>query len=247
MTAIPVIHVSPNASVRLQKFADDVTCAVVDDFLENPEEIVSAMASEGDRFVTQPLGHPSIGPSVGESQIQEILRFARSTLSKHLPFHRSGMQYRAFLSNVSLRPEELTGFHRMCHIDPRQRPDHLIYAGVIYLFQNPELGGTGFYRWKAKDIAIRAYQLSREDPAAALRYLEEVSETYRKPPEYMTASNDIAEFLGAVPAKFNRMVFYNGEIPHSGHITRPDLLDRDPAKGRLVLNVFLSVKPKEVA
>jgi len=40
------------------------------------------------------------------------------------------------------------------------------------------------------------------------------------------------------------MVFYSGEIPHSAHITSPNLLTTDFRRGRLTLNSFISVVPK---
>jgi len=69
-------------------------------------------------------------------------------------------------------------------------------------------------------------------------------ETFREPPRYMTESNEIAELICTVPPRFNRFVFYSGDLPHSGAITAPELLSDDPAKGRLTLNLFFSVLPK---
>lgn len=239
-----IIRVSRSPTVRLQDVYDGMQCAIVDDFLDDPELIVSkAFAYAGD-FVSEPRGHPSRGKDIDQRQLEEIKRYIRSEFSRKFPFHRAGIMIKAFLSNVSLKPEELSVSQRMCHIDPKLRPDCDTYAGVIYLFENPDLGGTAFYRWRAKQLAIDAYQLSGQGNDAALRYLREHSEYFRKPPEYMTSSNDIAELHDVIPAKFNRLVFYSGEIPHSGHITRPDLLSDDPAKGRLTLNIFVSVRAR---
>ena len=60
----------------------------------------------------------------------------------------------------------------------------------------------------------------------------------------MTGSNDIAELLTVVPARFNRLIFYDGEAPHSGHIANPDMLSDDVSKGRLTLNFFANVHPR---
>jgi len=245
MAELPIIRIAPNPDIRMQQTGDGQTFAIVDNFLEDPKALVSNVGLYAGDFVTAPMGHPSRGRDIGEKATQEIHSFFRAKLSKLFPFHRTGIRLKAFMSNVSLQPEELSAFHRMCHVDPRTSPDHCTFAGMLYLFENPELGGTAFYRWKARDIAIRAYELgSQKGDAAAFRYLEEHSEVYRKPPEYMTSSNDIAELLEVVPAKFNRAVFYDGEMPHSGHIMRPELLSSDPTKGRLALNIFASVRPK---
>lgn len=59
----------------------------------------------------------------------------------------------------------------------------------------------------------------------------------------MTESNEIAELLYTVAPRFNRFVFYSGDIPHTGAITAPELLSDDPRTGRLTLNLFFSVLP----
>lgn len=238
------IRVSQAASIEMRSFGDGQRYAIVDDFLEDPHELISNVATYAGKFVSDPMGHPSRGRDLSERELKDVQRFIRIRLSRMFPFCRGGMFLRSFLSNVSLRPEELSVFHRMCHIDPRSRPDLHTYAGIVYLFVNSELGGTAFYRWKAKDIAVRAYALASRDQDAALRYLTERTETFRKPPHYMTGSNEVAELLAIVPAKFNRLVFYNGEVPHSAQITRPELLSSDPVAGRLTLNLFASVRPK---
>ena len=144
---------------------------------------------------------------------------------------------------VTLRPEELSNFQRICHIDPRHAADRRTFAGLVYLFHDPQLGGTAFYRWKQQAMAFKAMAMELKDPQAAHRFLQEHSAYYREPPRYMTESNDIAELIDVVPAKWNRFVFYDGEYPHSGHITRPEMLTGDFASGRLSLNLFASVKP----
>ena len=67
---------------------------------------------------------------------------------------------------------------------------------------------------------------------------------FRDPPCYMTESNEAAELLDRVPAKYNRLVFYSGDLPHSAYIENPELLSSDPARGRLTLNCFVSALPK---
>ena len=135
---------------------------------------------------------------------------------------------------------------RYCHTDPIPSPDRTCYAALIYLFENEGLGGTGFYRWieSASELRHKAAAIEREDPDKALAFLQEHFPTYRKPACYMTGSNEIAERLCTIPARFNRMVFYSGDVPHSGAITAPELLSKDFRKGRLTLNIFADVLPK---
>jgi hypothetical protein len=178
---------------------------------------------------------------ISENELEDLHRLIRSRLCRSFPFHRAGIVLQACLANVILAPEKLSYLQRMCHIDRRASPTRRTYAGVIYLFRNPDLGGTAFYRWKKPEVIMEAERLFQEDPAASMEYLEQASAVFREPPRYMTESNDLAELLGVVPARFNRLIFYDGEAPHSGHITHPDLLSDDLAKGRLTFNFFASV------
>ena len=87
--------------------------------------------------------------------------------------------------------------------------------------------------------------MQREDPDAGLDILRERFQMFRDPPCYMTGSNEAADLLEKVPAKFNRLIFYSGDLPHSAYISRPELLSTDPSTGRLTLNLFASAWPKK--
>jgi hypothetical protein len=41
-------------------------------------------------------------------------------------------------------------------------------------------------------------------------------------------------------AKWNRLIFYDGAMLHSGDIRRPEKLSADPRAGRLTLNGFFT-------
>ena len=236
-------RINPNAEVRLHEIVNGRNVAIVDDVLENPESLVDFAVRHASQFAWLPVP-PGPRLEFGDDELQELQRFVRSKLIRHFPIHRTGLMLKACLSNVTLAPEKLSYLQRLCHIDRRASPTRRIYAGLIYLFRNPDLGGTSFYRWKRPDVIAEAERLFQDDPTAAWTYLDEASEIFREPPRYMTGSNDIAELLTVVPARFNRLVFYDGETPHSGHITNPDLLSDDLSKGRLTLNFFANVHPR---
>ena len=60
---------------------------------------------------------------------------------------------------------------------------------------------------------------------------------------YLAGSNAWFERLLSVPAKWNRLIFYDGALFHSGDIDHPERLDPDPARGRLTLNGFFTCSP----
>ena len=108
-----------------------------------------------------------------------------------------------------------------------------IAASVLYLFQDPALGGTAFFRPKQPiaRIAELVQASSKLAPAA-------FTERYGIPPGYPTASNAWFERVAAVPARFNRLIFYPGNVFHSADIGEPARLVADPRAGRLTLNGF---------
>ncbi len=238
-----LIQINPNAEVRLHEIEDGRYCAIVDDVLEDPDTLVSYAVDRADEF-TWLKGPPGPRLVLPDEALTDLHRLVKSRLSRHFPIFRSGIELRACLSNVTMAPEELGELQRMCHIDRRMSLDTHTYAGLIYLFRNEDLGGTAFYRWKNPDVIKEAERLFASDPAASMKYLEDASEVFRGTPRYMTESNDLAELLTVVPPRYNRLVFYNGEAPHSGHIVNPQLLTDDLTTGRLTFNFFASVHPQ---
>jgi hypothetical protein len=238
-----MIRLNPNPEIQASRITERETCVVIDDFLLNPEEAVAWVCEHRARFEMPERAYPGLILPVEESHVLELQRFIQKRMSRLFPFCRGGLQFHSQYSLATLQPEEFSWIQRLCHTDPRLDPARVNYAALIYLFNDPEMGGTGFYRWKDPEFLAEMSALQRDDPDAGLDILRDRYAMFREPPSYMTKSNDLAELLDVVPAKFNRLVFYSGELPHNAHITRPELLSADPADGRLTLNCFISAIP----
>ncbi len=138
------------------------------------------------------------------------------------------------LSIVTMAPEQLQPLQRICHRDRLDiTPDQCVAASVLYLFKDPALGGTSFY-------APRQSLAETNGLIVAWNGLDQagMTEVLGAGPAYLAASNAYFELLATVPAKFNRIIFYDGAMFHSSHVTRPDLLSDAPERGRLTLNGF---------
>ena len=242
MTA-PDLSLNPHAVARLQPIGDAAHCVVVDDFLDNPQSVVDFAVRHAAGFEIPPNSYPGPVMDIAPTAVSELHRYVRTRMSRHFPFLRGGIDLSVSLSMTTLQPDELSNLQRLCHTDPRTRVNRANYAGLLYLFENADLGGTGFYRWKAQALIEQATALELKNPDEALRFLERQFPTYRQPPCYITGSNEIAELVDVVAPRFNRWIFYPGDIPHSAHIVSPEKLSHDYARGRLTLNCFASVIP----
>ncbi len=238
------IRINTDASIRQEAISENHDCVIVDEFLQDPHNIVEFAAQHADEFSIAKTNYPGLLFDVDDDAMTDIYRFIRSKMTMHFPFLRGGMKLWTFLSMVTKRPDELSELQRICHTDPNSSPDRSIYAGLLYLFENEDLGGTGFYRWRERELVQKAEAIEREDPGKGKAFLQEQFPTYRKPARYMTGSNEIADRICTIPARFNRLIFYSGSVPHSGDIAAPELLSRNIRKGRLTLNVFADVLPR---
>lgn len=239
------IQINPDATIRRESISGEHDCVIVDDFLLDPKKLVDFAARHSGDFKMVQSSYPGPLLRIDVSAMEDIYRFIRFRMSKQFTFHKGGLDFWSYLSIVTVQPDDLSYLQRICHTDPERNPGRTPYAALIYLFENEALGGTGFYRWKELDVVKQVEALGREDPDKALALLQDHFPTYRHPSHYMTESNEIAELLTTIPARFNRMIFYSGDLPHSGAITAPELLSPDVHLGRLTLNVFVSAMPRQ--
>ncbi len=244
MVDLPVIEINQAPEIRTQRISEEHSVVVVDDFLKHPNELIAFADAHAGAFSMPEKSYPGLLLDVDDAAMSEIYRFFRASMSGYFPFLRGGMKLATYLSMVTLKPEELSNLQRVCHVDPKTRPDRENYAALVYLFADERLGGTGFYRWNDRELMEQATAIQMEDPEGGFAFLESHFATFRKPAAYMTDSNEIAELLTLVPPRFNRLIFYPGDVPHSAAIAEPELLTTDFRKGRLTLNCFASVVPR---
>ena len=223
---------------------DDQACAVIDDFLLEPGAAVDYAVARAGEFESQDRGYPGSVLPVANRALGPVNRFIARQLGRLFGFARTDIDFHTQYSLATLQPADFTWIQRLCHQDPRLEAGRRNFATVLYLFDDPELGGTGFYRWRDADYWAEMTAQQRDDPNAGLDELREKYEMFRQPARWMTESNEAAELLDVAPARFNRLIFYSGELPHSAYIEHPERLSADPARGRLTLNTFVSAWPK---
>ena len=207
---------------------------VVDDVLLDPHALRDRALRERGNFVASPHNaYPGVEWRMGPEVSDPLAEFFMLHLRQRLGARRTLSMY-SRLSIATLQPHQLSPLQRLCHRDRfGTRPDEVVAACTLYLFDDAALGGTGFYapRGPVADINANIRRWAAMDGAA---FTAEISAE----PAYLTASNAHFDLLGTVDAAFNRAVFYDGGGFHSSHITAPERLSADPARGRLTLNGF---------
>ena len=238
------LRLNPALEIQAVRIKPDQLCVVVDDFALNPDELVGYAADHSSDFSTPERAYPGRVLPLANEFLGEMNRFIQREMSRLFGFCRGGAEFHTQFSLATMQPEEFTWVQRLCHSDPRLGPGRANFAGLLYLFENEKMGGTGFYRWRNPEYWQRMTALQQSDPDAGLEELREKFSMFRQAPCYMTESNEAAELLDHVPARFNRFVFYSGDVPHSAFIREPELLNPDPARGRLTLNCFVDAIPR---
>lgn len=227
---------NPNPQVQTVAITPRQACHVVDDALADPDAwIAHAVAHRGD-FADLP-GNAFPGPELPlpADAVSRIADFFGQHVRARLGGRRT-LRCEARLSLTTRRPEELEPRQWICHVDRMDlAPGQLAAAAVLYLFDDPALGGTAFYmptRPMADTLALMR--------ASATLPPERFTAEYGIAPGYMTASNAWFRKVGGIPARRNRMIFYSGTMLHSGEILHPERLHDDPCRGRLTLNAFFT-------
>ncbi|MFT5139964.1 MAG: hypothetical protein ACI9H8_002225 [Lysobacterales bacterium] len=239
------IRVNPTAVIERLPINDQFFAIVVDDFLLNPEEVVEYANSHRADFEKPQRGYPGEVLDLEPQSLELLFQFWRTGLSRIFSFARSEIEDSCQISLTTLLPEDFSWIQRLPHTDHRRDPGKENIALLVYLFDNPELGGTGFYRYRDEKFWQSVSRKQINDPHGGLSIVETRYPMFRDPPKYPGESDQAVELITRVEAKFNRMVCYSGDVPHSAMIPDASLLADDCLTGRLTLNAFASVWPKK--
>jgi len=226
---------NPDALIRRADIGDGRFCIVVDNLLLEPHKLVAEAVARRALFAAAPVNcYPGMEqPLPAEFDAQLDAFFMRYVAPAFGASQTLGMATR--MSMVTLRPEELMPQQRICHRDAREcPPGEGAVASVLYLFEDARMGGTSFYRAlrHPEEIDFLLHQARVMDNGA-------FSKVIGAEPAYYNGDGRYFEKTGTVPAAWNRAIFYDATIFHSGQIDAPELLSPDPARGRLTINAFV--------
>jgi hypothetical protein len=225
---------NPRPQVKRVPIAPGRDAWVVDNVLADPHALRQKAIDNVARFVAAPFNaYPGLEWRMDDAVSGPLAEFFMLHIRSRLGARRTQSMY-SRLSLATLQPAELRPLQRLCHRDRfGTGPDQTVAACTLYLFADSTLGGTSFFapRRPLEEINRLIVHWNDLDNAA-------FSAELQAEPGYLTTSNRYFEQLAVVPAAFNRAVFYDGGQFHSSHITQPERLSADPARGRLTLNGF---------
>ena len=228
---------NPAARLSVVPIAPGELCIVVDQALANPEGLVDWASVQEFRPV-EGFHYPGVALDAPAEVCARVGDYFAERVRGRLGGRRT-LSMTVRLSLVTLSPEQLRPTQWQCHRDrPGPTPYDLRFpAMVAYLFRDPGLGGTSFYRplISEEEIGRMIADASRMDGA-------EFGARYGVEAGYMNGSNRHFERLAQIPAAWNRMLFYDGNLFHSGDIAAPAGLSLDPRRGRLTLNGFFTCR-----
>lgn len=229
----------PHPQLRLQAIPGHAPCVVVDGALRDPQALVALAVRQRASF-TEAV--PNSFPGLELRMPADFCALLNDFFLMHVRAHfgvRRLLSSFSRLSMVTRAPEQLTPLQRVPHrdyltLDPGQR----MFACVLYLFHDATLGGTGFYRPRCSEAQINALR-DRWSTLSSAQFTRELGAE----PAYPLASNAFFERVAEVPAAWNRLIFYDSTVFHSGDIVHPQRMRSDAIAGRLTLNGFFVCRP----
>jgi len=234
----PSFH--PQPQVRLVALLDGAQAVQIDDALVDPQSVVDWAAQQA--FAAPSYPYPGLVCDAPADLRQRLADLFLLHVRQHLGVRRVN-DFAVRLSLATTPPEQLAPVQWLCHRDRLavQGSGTLFAACVLYLFRDPALGGTHFFRPR-QSIA------QTEELVAASQYLpaHEFSRRYDLQPSYMDGSNAYFEEVAQLGAAWNRAIFYDGSLFHTADVARAMPISADPRRGRLTLNAFISCRMSAV-
>jgi hypothetical protein len=227
---------NPNAKIELQRMRSGHALLILDDALIEPEQLFSYSVREHQAFRNVDFNaYPGLYLAAPAAVVNELQELFNLRVRRHFSARRC-LRLHCRLSLTTLSPTALAPYqwlpHRDSHLLARGQ---CIQASVLYLFRDERLGGTSFYepRRPATETATLFNDATQLSAA-------EFTQRHGLARGYLHGSNDYFECVATIAPRWNRMIFYDGSVLHSGDITAPELLSTLPSTGRLTLNGFFT-------
>jgi Family of unknown function (DUF6445) len=225
------ISLSPQSTLSVETFGNErQPVLVIDDAFEDPLGLVEDACAKP--FSRIGAYYPGLRATLDKGSTLMLIAAVEQVLEQHFNIVGAQWDSECFYSIVTTPPEALAPIQRFPHYDgvEEQRLAILCYLG------KPDYGGTAFYRHRSTGFeTVSADRFNRFKQTLEA----EVRQHGLPPPRYIEDGAPLFERIGAVEARFNRMLIYRGFNLHCSIIDNAAPLPSDPREGRLTVNCFL--------
>ncbi|USU09711.1 DUF6445 family protein [Sphingomonadaceae bacterium OTU29MARTA1] len=225
----------PGAMRLLHVGEEGEPVVVIDGASGIPDALVDAAANTSFTEAARAgSGYPGLLGPAPVAYIDAMIRFVLPLIAAHftaVPVVPA--RARGNFSLVTIPPEALSPDQCVPHVDT---VDRLQFATVHFLSPD-DADGTGFFRHSAT-----GYETIDADRLPSYRAALDREMIDHPPSGYRTGSDAQFERIGAVEARYDRLVLYRAALLHSGLVSHLPVTAADPRRGRLTGNLFLQCK-----
>ncbi|MFM2057764.1 MAG: hypothetical protein RLY71_2149 [Pseudomonadota bacterium] len=212
-------------------------CLVIDDALLDPQSVIDlAVEFQGSFAPPERAAYPGVLlplPRELEAQLGEFFRtHARTRLGARRTVDTLGRYALVTTPPAHLLPCQWLPHRDRAGLDPASQ---CIIASVLYLFSDAKLGGTAFFEPRVDGPAMEGLvqdSLTLDHDAMHARHGLVAA--------YPTQDNHYVRCVARIPARFNRMIFYDGNLLHTSDQADIPAHAHDPRRGRLTVNGFFT-------
>jgi Family of unknown function (DUF6445) len=229
---------SENFKVTAAPIAEGVHAFVIDHALADPDALVQFATKTKAAFRDAPPAmFPGIELRMTDAFSAKFDDFFRLHLRKYFDARRT-QSYSTRLSMVTQKPQSLHAAQWLPQADLQYLTDtQATICFDLNLYRDESLGGIGFYmpRKQARDIItlIHESQTLSSEAFATKNDLRA---------GYCVEANPYFQLTQVIPARYNRLVVYDGAMFRAPHITSAEKLTSDAGSGRLMLQGHLLCK-----
>ncbi len=226
--------INPEADLQVLDIGEH-QALMIDNFLLDPDAMLTlACQSRFDRYpgYAEQKGYPGLRALAPSDYSACITDFLEPIIKAHfqVPEHMALRKSVCAFSLTTMPAQELGPLQRTPHFDS-STPHHM--AVLLYLC-NERHGGTGFYRHKATGLQ-QITDSTREHYLDV--YYAEIN-ALRPAQRYFDGGNEHFDFLGMIPARYNRLVIYRGSLLHTACVNPAISINAQADSGRLTVNTF---------
>lgn len=229
---------SDRPKVTAAPLVPGVHAFIIDNALADPEALVQFATRTQAAFKPSPDGAaPGLELRLAESFSSKFEEFFRQNLRTFFDARRT-LNSVTRLAVHTRTPASLAPAHWLPQrIGTTAHREQTVIVANLCLFADEKLGGTGFY-FPKRSVRHTFEALNDSYVMSAAEFTAK----YRIRADEARESNEIFHLAQTIPAKFNRMVIFDGAMFHAPQFKSDAALSVNPATGRLTFDAYLTCK-----